>query len=424
MERGDDVSDYDVIVVGARCAGSPTAMLLARKGLRVLLVDRSTFPSDTVSTHLIHPPGVAALARWGLAKPLAATGCPPITDYAFDFGCAVLTGRPVPAAEGVDVAYGPRRTVLDALLVDAAAQAGAEVREGYLVEQVLFGRGGVRGVVGRSRGGPVQVDTAPLVIGADGKHSLVAETVQAPVYLERPKMTAGYYAYWSAVGVEQFQVFVRPDRAIVVVPTHDGLNLVLTGWPRAQYAENKRDIEGNYLGAIDLVPQLAERVRGGRRETRIVGTGDMPNAFRRPYGPGWALVGDAGYVRDPCTAQGITDSFLDAERLSEAAAKALGGKDFETPMREYQQSRDTAVRPMFDFTCRLAAMEPLPLFLRTLFRAVQSDQQLMDTFMGVVAGTVSPPDFFGPSSIARILAGGLRRRLRSTTADRVELTTV
>jgi 2-polyprenyl-6-methoxyphenol hydroxylase-like FAD-dependent oxidoreductase len=146
-------------------------------------------------------------------------------------------------------------------------------------------------------------------------------------------------------------------------------------WPRAQYAENKRDVEGHYLRAVELGPQLAERVRGGRRETRLVGTGDLPNAFRRPYGPGWALVGDAGYVRDPCTAQGITDSFLDAERLSDAAAKALGGKDFETPMGEYQRSRDAAVRPMFDVTCQLSAMKPLPLFMRAVQHRPDPDRR-------------------------------------------------
>src|SRR5688500_3493576 len=114
------------VVVGARCAGSPTAMLLARKGYRVLLVDRATFPSDTISTHLVHPPGLAALRRWGLLDAMVATGCPPIPAYAFDLGHLVISGSP--NMDGEPVAYAPRRTVLDRLLVDAAAAAGAEVR--------------------------------------------------------------------------------------------------------------------------------------------------------------------------------------------------------------------------------------------------------------------------------------------------------
>src|SRR3954451_119478 len=125
---------YDAIVVGARCAGSPTAMLLARKGYRVLVVDRATFPSDTISTHLVHPPGVAALRRWGLLEQLKATGCPPIDTYSFNFGPFTISGAPGTADS--PVAYGPRRTVLDKLLVDAASEAGAEVREGFTVSGV------------------------------------------------------------------------------------------------------------------------------------------------------------------------------------------------------------------------------------------------------------------------------------------------
>jgi flavin-dependent dehydrogenase len=142
---------YDAIVVGARCAGSPTAMLLARRGHKVLVVDRATFPSDTVSTHLLHPPGVASLRRWGLLERLTATGCPPIGTYAFDFGPFTISGAP--GTGDTPLAYGPRRTVLDKLLVDAAAEAGAEVREGFTVEQVILEDGRVTGVRGHGRDG-------------------------------------------------------------------------------------------------------------------------------------------------------------------------------------------------------------------------------------------------------------------------------
>lgn len=123
---------FDAIVVGARCAGSPTAMLLARRGYRVLLLDRARFPSDTISTHWIWPPGVACLKRWGLLDRVVASNCPPIRSLGLDLGAFVLTGV-LPAVEGVDEMYAPRRTVLDKLLLDAAAEAGAEVREGFAV---------------------------------------------------------------------------------------------------------------------------------------------------------------------------------------------------------------------------------------------------------------------------------------------------
>ena len=168
---------YDAIVVGARCAGSPTAMLLARAGYRVLVVDRTSFPSDTISTHQVHPPGVAALRRWGLLDRLAATGCPPIDTYAFDFGPFTISGAPGPDED--PLAYGPRRTVLDHLLVNAASDAGVEVREGFSVEEIIFEDGRVIGIRGHRQGGRTVTEHARIVVGADGRHSLVAHPCQS-----------------------------------------------------------------------------------------------------------------------------------------------------------------------------------------------------------------------------------------------------
>ena len=136
---------YDAIVIGARCAGAPTAMLLARQGHRVLLVDRATFPSDTMSTHLIHPQGLAALRRWGLMDDLIATAVPACPMLRIDFGPVVLEGTP-PAVDGISEHYAPRRRVLDKLLLDAAAAAGVEVREQTSVKGVLWEASRVSGV--------------------------------------------------------------------------------------------------------------------------------------------------------------------------------------------------------------------------------------------------------------------------------------
>src|SRR3954453_12998460 len=144
-------NQYDAIVVGARCAGSPTAMLLASKGYKVLVVDRAAFPSDTLSTHIVHPPGVSALERWGLLDRLVATGCPPLDTYRFDFGPFTIEGAPGTADS--PVGYCPRRTVLDKLLVDAASEAGAEVREEFTVEEVVTEGGRVTGIRGHDKGG-------------------------------------------------------------------------------------------------------------------------------------------------------------------------------------------------------------------------------------------------------------------------------
>ncbi len=314
---------YDAIVVGARCAGSPTAMLLARKGYRVLVVDRGIFPSDTISTHVVQPLGLAALSRWGLLDRLAATGCPPIDTYAFDFGPFSIAGTP--GTKDFPVAYCPRRTVLDKLLVDAAAEAGAEIREGFTVDDIVVENGVVVGIKGRSKDGSSVVERAVIVIGADGRNSVVAESVRPEQYNEERPLLASYYSYFSDLPMHgRFETYIRPNRGFAAVSTHDDLTLVIAGWPYAEFEANKKDIEGNFLRAIALAPEFAERLRGAKRQARFAGAA-VANFFRKPYGPGWALVGDAGYNKDPITAQGIMDAFRDAEYLVTAIDDALTG---------------------------------------------------------------------------------------------------
>ena len=317
---------FDAIVVGARCAGSPVAMLLARKGHRVLLVDKATFPSDTMSTHHVHPPGVAALERWGLLERLEATGCPPVTTYSFDFGPLTISGSPQPI-DGVARGYCPRRTVLDQLLVEAAVEAGAELREGFTVEEILSSDGIVTGIRGHAKGGAEVTEHADVVIGADGKHSLVAKAIEPEQYKERPSRQAMYYAYWSDLPVDGFNVTVRAedDRGWAAIPTHDDLTVLPFGWPVEEFKANRSDIEGNFFATLDLAPEFAERVRAAKRESKFVGSADLPGYFRKPYGPGWALLGDAGYHKNPITAMGINDAFRDAELVATAIDDACSG---------------------------------------------------------------------------------------------------
>jgi 2-polyprenyl-6-methoxyphenol hydroxylase-like FAD-dependent oxidoreductase len=394
---------YDVIVVGARCAGSPTAMLLARTGHKVLLVDRATFPSDTVSTHLLHPPGVASMRRWGLLDRLVATGCPPIDTYRFDFGPFTLSGAP--GTDDTPVAYGPRRTVLDKLLVDAAAEAGAEVRKGFTVTDVIIDDGRVTGVRGHGRDGRAVTETARVVVGADGRHSLVARAVRPEQYHEKPPLLAAYYTYWSGLPMDgRFENYIRPDRGFAAWPTHDDLTLVIGGWPFAEFDANKRDIEGNYLRMLEVAPSFAERVRAATREARFVGAA-VPNYFRTPHGPGWALVGDAGYNKDFITAQGMHDAFRDAELCATALDQAFSGaRPFDAAMGAYQATRDRQVLPMYELTTQLATLEPPPPDLQRLLAAAQGNQEAMDGFARVIAGVTSPAEFFSEQSVGRILA--------------------
>jgi 2-polyprenyl-6-methoxyphenol hydroxylase-like FAD-dependent oxidoreductase len=389
---------FDAIVVGSRCAGSPTAMLLARKGYRVLVVDRATFPSDTVSTHILHPLGVKALSTWGLLDRLAATGCPPIHTYTFDFGAFTIAGTP--GTEDAPVAYCPRRTVLDKLLVDAADQSGAEIREGFAVEDVLVEDGRVVGIKGRSKHGDSIIERAQVVVGADGLRSVVADAVQPEQYDERPPLLAAYYTYWSGLPMNgRFENYARNERGFAAAPTHEGLTMVIVGWPYAEFAENKKHIEENYLKTIELAPAFAARLRAAKREARFVGMA-VPNYFRKPYGPGWTLVGDSGYNRDFITGQGIMDAFHDAELCAAALDMAFSGRrSFNEAMSEYQLTRDARVKPMYEFTCQLATLEPPPPEMQQLLGAIHRNQKAMDGFARMNAGTVSPAEFFAPENV-------------------------
>ena len=394
---------YDAIIVGARCAGAPTAMLLARKGYRVLLVDRATFPSDTLSTHLIHAPGVAALKRWGLLDDVVATGCPAVDRYSFDFGFFTIAGTAHPS-DGNTTAYAPRRTVLDKILVDAAAAAGAEVREAFTVEDVLVENGVVVGIRGHDAGGPSVVERARVVVGADGRSSHVAKVVQPEQYNEKPMLQWSYYTYWSGLPTSGFETYIRPDRGWAMLPTNDDLTLLVLGWPYAESNAYKADVEANYLKTLELVPEVAARVRGAKREDRFHG-GAVPNFFRKPYGPGWGLIGDAGYNKDPITAQGISDAFRDAEAYSTALDEIFTGtRTFEDAMAEYHAARDEHVVPIYEFTTQLATMEAPPPEVQQVLLAVSTNAEAQSDFVSMVAGTMSPVEFFSPEHLGPLMA--------------------
>jgi 2-polyprenyl-6-methoxyphenol hydroxylase-like FAD-dependent oxidoreductase len=396
---------YDAIIIGARCAGSPTAMLLARKGYRVLLVDKATFPSDTVSTHVIWPHGAEILDRWGLLDRLATTGCPPIgLNMIFDVGPFALRGG-VFDANGGRGGFCPRRTILDKLLADAAVESGAELREAFVVEDLVRDGDRVAGIKGRSLTGGAVEERAKVVIGADGVHSMLAKAVDAPKYDAIPPLGTFYYSYFSGFEADDIEQYTRDYEGAACFPTHDGLTLLVGVWSSSRFKEIREDIEGSFRKLHAAMPSVADRMSRARREEKWVGTAGIPNCFRRPYGPGWALVGDAGYEKDPITAQGISDAFIDAEQLTEALHSGLSGERLlDEALGAWHASRDERAKPMFDLTCEFARLEPPPPEMQALFGALRRNQEATNQFFSAITGALPVPQFMNPENIGRIMA--------------------
>jgi flavin-dependent dehydrogenase len=399
---------YDVIIVGARCAGSPTAMLLARKGYRVLLVDRDTFPSDIFRNHMLLPPALERLQRWGLLDEVIATNCPPVPEMTIHMGDFPLTGR-IPVPDGIAGLYAPRRKYLDHILARAAVTAGAELREGFTVRELLWDGDSVVGIRGESKGSASVTERARIVIGADGLHSVVARSVGAPTYREVPTLTWAYYSYWSGVPMAGALFYRQDDIAMLGFPTNDGLACVAAFGPIEGFHAFRADIEGNFERTIERFPIFAG-VRGGQRAERWIGTADLPNMFRKPYGSGWALVGDAGYHKDPVTANGISDAFRDAELLVEAIDTGFSGrKPIQEALAAYEQQRNDAAQPLFEAACQAATFGPLPPDLLALRAALRGNQADTDRFFGALFQSVSPAEFFAPENIARIMGAAQLR---------------
>jgi len=345
---------YDVIVVGARCAGSPLARLLAQKDHRVLLVDRAHFPSDTMSTHFIQAPGMVRLARWGLLDRLRDTDCPPIPTAVMSIAGSE-TALEFPTYTNVDGLMSPRRTILDKLLVDAAVEAGADLAEGVSIDELIFEGDRVVGVRGHTSEGGFE-ERARFVVGADGRNSVVASKVDAPFLHHTQWQGGGYYGYFSDVELRGTEVFFLDDLIGVAFPTHDGLATVAVEWPGRDFKTLKSDIEGNFLTALDRMGTLGERVRGGTRSERFVGLADLPNFIRQPFGPGWALAGDAYYQKDPAPADGITDAFRAAALLSRAIDESLTDPTQETrAMTRFQTEYEEVAIPLLEKTITTAS---------------------------------------------------------------------
>jgi len=391
---------FDVIVVGARCAGSALAMLLARKRYRVLLVDKARFPSDSVSTHLIWQAALARAKRWGRITRL---GAPPIRPVRLDIEEFELAGCP-PLLDGNDYAVAPRRTVLDKLLVDAAVEAGAELLEDCYIGELLTEAGRVTGIRGRTSTGAVVAEKARLVIGADSRHSLVAHAVRTPKCNARPSTYSAYYAYWrGGPALSDFEICWRTGFAGVAFPTNDGL-VCIAGVRTDSFPGPNTRPEESYRRFMEQVPRAAEFLDKAEQVEPVIGVRDLPGYFRKAYGDGWALVGDARYCRHPLAAQGIVDAFRGADLLSKAIEDGFSSsRDLNAALAHYERRRNEAVMPIYESICERARLEPFLPELIALFRIPRHNRSEAYPFFGTGAGTVSITELFAPENVERMI---------------------
>jgi flavin-dependent dehydrogenase len=359
-------TEHDVIVVGARCAGAATAMLLARQGLDVLVVDRATFPSDTLSTHAMARGGVVQLARWGLLDAVVESGAPEIRTVSFHLEGGVVIEKEVRDRAGVGHLLAPRRHVLDSILLSAAVEAGAQVETGLNATGVLTDASGrVIGVTAREGDGTIRQLRASVVVGADGVRSRIARAVGAEMLDQRPSNSAQYYAYVAGLDGAGFEFHVGSNAFAGVFPTHGGEANVWVWCPADEADVFTEDRAGDFMRLLRrTAPALADRVERAGLTGPIRGAVRVPAHVRQAVGSGWALVGDAGYHRDPITGHGITDAFRDAELLARRLGPALLGEVAEDEaMAAYADDRYRAMAPLFDTTSRLAEYPPVSDFV-------------------------------------------------------------
>lgn len=392
---------YDAIVVGARCAGAAAGMLLARNGYRVLLVDRSPFPSETMSTLYIQQRGVALLKEWGLLDAVIRSGAQKLDRVIYGVPGVTVRG-PTPALDGIDGTYAPRRIILDQIIVAAATAAGAEFRDRCRVTGLIHEGEKVSGVRLLMPDGTERAECAHLTIGADGMRSTVADLTGAQTLVEDPLMTCVYYGVWRNLPAN-FEFYERPGNWVAVIPTNDDLTVVSAYFPQRLFPEVRKDAPTYFAEAVRRTsPELHERLRGALQVERLRGTGQQRNFFRQPYGQGWMLIGDAGCHKDTITARGITDAFIQADIMSTTVGPDLRHPDrLAASLRRFAVQRDQALSEPYRSTLELARLD-ISARRTAMLEIISQSPYLIDLYLSVVADIKSKEDLLVPELLERL----------------------
>lgn len=405
-------SEYDLIIVGARVAGTATATLLAQQGAQVLLLDRAMFPAPTVSCPVFFGNSLAVLERIGVLDAIEALGAPRIRYYGGRSPTLDLVAR-LPASHGRDYAYSIRREVLDTIVLERVrTYPGITVREGFTVTDLVWGVGQVVGVRGRQSGEAEEVFYARGVIGADGKRSFVGRSVNAPVYSSHKARNCLFYAYYR-----DFEMLPEPSSVVYIDPENRttalifdadaDLAVVCVSLPAARFEMARQEPEATLEQIWRSFPEVAHRGRNASRATRVMGQGPVDSFYRQSYGPGWALVGDAGHYIDPVTGQGINNALRSAELLAEAWARTRRRSSWMQAMAWYQQQRDAESRPLYDLLAlgeRFEWLAKLGLDIGTpLMQAIARRPHITSEYIGMYNGATQVKQFLHPLNLARIL---------------------
>jgi flavin-dependent dehydrogenase len=362
--------EYDALIVGGRAAGGSLALLLARQGRRVLVADRDEFPSDTMSTHFMGLPAVGALKRLGVLDDILGAGFRRITRHRTWIDDCCFEG---PAAPRGGFSLCPRRIVLDSVLIDHAVNAGARFEQRTRVDGLLREGEEIVGAILQTTAGERREVRARVVIGADGKSSRVAEWVGAHVYDAVPALRPAYYAYFQGLEPRPeatLEIFFGGDRIGFLFPMREGEDCIALEIQPEEFDEFRSGHAAFFEARVRELPQMARRMQNAHLDGKVIGVKGIDNHFRKPYGPGWALTGDAAYLKDPSTGLGIGDALEQSFMLAEALGAWFEGGDWEATMSAFQQRRDKAMKPAYDDTIAFTRMRDMPPAEQSLLKAV------------------------------------------------------